>query len=139
MSTEPSALALVAAWEQAKRELGIAQRNEIAARLALAHRLVPNPKEGTNSAPLEDGRTAKIKQPYNYKLDPAALPGVEKTFGRKLAAALFKWTPTLVVKEYRKLTKGQLYVLSSALEATPGMVSIEIKAAGEKDNAGDAD
>jgi hypothetical protein len=108
----------------------------------------PSPEEGTNRAPLPDGRELVCQYPYSYKLANKegetekaldAITAISQQAGF-IADRLIKWEPDLSIKEYRTLNpdnpagqtpeqKAIIAILQGVLTIKPGMPQMKIEQA----------
>lgn len=149
--TDPQAE--LAVWYTLKQEAAAAILRERTMRARLFAHFFPAPVEGTNTFVLPDGFQLKGKYPISREIDAGALQGLrDATVGgmrEQLKALnldvsahaddvpvvvalgisldkLTKWTPDLVVKEYRTLTAEQRYILDMCMVIKPGSPAMEV-------------
>lgn len=139
-------------WFTLKAQLAAIQQRERDMRATLFQHFFPAPVEGTNNFTLPDGHVLKGKYPIDRKVDPAVLqtlrtlrlgdlePGLlaQLNMGgadptmlvtealRMHLDDLLKWEPSLVLKEYRKLTAEQSLIFDRCLTVKPGSASMEV-------------
>lgn len=116
------------AWYKLQAELTRLKAAEILLRSKIFKGYFPAPVEGTNSHALADGWVLKGVHKINRSVDPGALGAMRPKFteaGIK-ADELIKYTPELVIKEYRTLTEEQRKLFDQCLIVKPGSPSLEI-------------
>lgn len=116
-------------WEVAKQILDRAKELELDLRLRCFTGAFPNPKEGTNTHKLPDGRELKGQHKVNRNIDEAALPAVLEEL-RKLGCAntdvLVRYKPELAKREWNDLSDEHKLVFSAAVIATPGTPQFDV-------------
>ena len=103
--------------------LELVKEIEMGLRLKLFAGAFPNPKEGTNTHTLPDGRELKGVYTIRRVVDEAALPGVLADLRAKGCAntdALVRYKPELAKREWNSLSDEHKLVFSAAVVATPG-------------------
>ena len=96
--------------------------------------LFPEPTEGTNTVPLNDGTgaVAKMTHVINRKVDEDQYDELEKSLQtdnnlpRLDLAKLVRWKPEVSIKEYRTLTDEERHLFDQALVIKPGMPGLDI-------------
>lgn len=124
-------LQMLAEWQDVCAELAAAKEREIELRRLLFAGAFPNPKEGTNTYKLPDGRAIKGGYTITRKLDEAVIqPAVEALRDHGVANwdRIVKWKPELAKAEWNTLSDAAKLLFSVALIATPGTPSLEIVA-----------
>lgn len=121
----------LAEWLETKQAMSKLQAQERKLRKSLFDAAFPNPKEGTNSLELADGRIFKGKYPMNRSVDETAVGGVIAEL-RKLGnnevvpEDIFPVKHSLSTSVYRKLPEDVLQIVNNAITTKPGSVSIEV-------------
>lgn len=94
------------AWKDAKRTLDAAKEAEMTMRKAIVEAHFDATKVGTQNIELGQGWKVKAVVKQNYKLDSDAekVEDVLDTLEDWQAERLVKWSPTLSVSEYKKLS-----------------------------------
>lgn len=120
----------LATWYQLQEQISKLKSQEALLRAKIFRASFPTPKEGTNSAPLNDGTGAVLKATHvvNRTVDVAALTVLTPTFAAKgiQVAELTKTKVELVISEYRKLTAEQRQLFDQALTVKDGSPQMEI-------------
>lgn len=101
------------------------QEEEKALHIGLFNAAFPKPKEGTNTFELRDGRIVKGEYKINYKVDEAAVFGVQAElakFDDPQAALLFRQKHELSLGAYRKLTAKAKKVADKAITKKPASI-----------------
>lgn len=122
-------LAMLAEWEQINLQLAQIKEKELHLRLMLFTGAFRNPKEGTNSHKLPDGRVIKGKYPINRRIDEAALPATLEALrahGVANADALVRYRPELAKSEWNTLSDEAKLMFSPAVISSPGTPSLEV-------------
>lgn len=115
-------------WYELKEELARVKASEMLLRQKIFAGYFPAPVEGTNDAPLADGYVLKGKYSITRDVDPGAIGALKDQLleaGIK-ADALVQYKPSLVLKEYRTLTKEQQDLFDQCLIVKPGSPALEI-------------
>lgn len=116
-------------WEVAKELLELVKEIEMDTRLKLFAGAFPNPKEGTNTHVLPDGRALKGQYTIRRNIDEAALPGVLEDL-RKAGCAnsdvLVRYKPELAKREWNSLSDEMKLMFSPAVVAIPGSPQFEV-------------
>lgn len=125
-------------WHRLQVELDRIKRSEMLLRLRIVRHLFPVPEEGTNTLDLDSlpiltgftatGNVMKAQHKINRDIDVAALTTLTPKFqeAKIPLPKLVKYTPELVVREYRKLTKEEAQLFDQALIVKPGAPALEI-------------
>lgn len=125
-------------WYEMQDKLATLKRAESLMRARIFRHLFPLPKEGTNSLELDTlpmlsglaptGNVIKCVHKIQRDIDVAALTTLTPKFqeNKLPLAALVKYTPELVLKEYRKLTEEESQLFDQALIVKPGSPQIDI-------------
>jgi hypothetical protein len=130
-------------WKSAKDDLDRAKGLEAKLRTAVFELKFPNAKEGTQREPLGNGYFVKAVYPMNYTLDKErtekALDDIA-ALGPKaefIADRIAKWTPELVIKEWREICNAAAggdpdaikikAFVDGVLTIKPGMPQLEIE------------
>lgn len=122
-------LRMLDAWEQVDQLRSLVQDCELDMRLRLFAGAFANPKEGTNSHKLPDGRVLKGQHKINRYIDEAALPATLAALREAGVAntdALVRYKPELAKSEWNSLSEENKLVFSPAVIAKPGTPSFEI-------------
>lgn len=131
-------VALLEEWRHLKAEVErlaptIAKERELRARVFTA--FYPTPKEGTNTAELQDGWKLKGFYKLDRKVDEASLQAVSEQL-RSMGVnseTLVGWEPKLKTATYRELTAEQRATFDQALTIKPGSPTLELLPPEEKD------
>lgn len=94
----------------------------------------PNVSEGTESQDLETGEKLKIRKTLLYCFtDKTAAKDLEAAFkntdakGEFLAERLIRWSPEVVVGEYRKLPEQYKAIADVYITSKPGMPEVKVE------------
>ena len=124
-------------WYELQAQLKSLKASEMLLRTKIYKGLFKDPVEGTNTIPLAEGWVMKAKRVIQRDIDVAALtinsanPDGQLGHSRlELAginvAALVKWKPELVLKNYRELTDEQKLIFNDCLVIKDGSPALEI-------------
>lgn len=122
-------------WNRLQEQLKTLRASEMLLRKRIFGAYFPAPVEGTNSAPLAAGWVLKGGHKIERKIDIGALTAMSardanghSRFSRAFinVDTLVKYTPELVMKEYRTLTEEQRKLFDSALIVSAGSPTLEI-------------
>jgi len=122
-------------WYALKQQLDEIKNKEIVLRQFIVAGLFPEPIEGTNTHPLNDGTGAVAKATHviNRTVQVEPLAELEKSLSQpdhnlpKLDLdKLVKWKPEVSIKEYRTLTDEERNLFDQVLVIKPGMPGFEI-------------
>jgi hypothetical protein len=121
-------------WYALKQQLDELKGKEVVLRQFIAAGLFPDPKEGTNTHPLNDGTgaVAKLTHVINRAVQIERFEELEKSLQTdnnlpKLNLDnLVRWKPEVAVKEYRTLTDEERNLFDQVLVIKPGMPGLEI-------------
>ncbi len=125
-------------WYKMQADLSSLKRAESLLRARIFRHLFPLPTEGTNSLELDalplfagaepTGYVIKAVHKIGRDIDVAALTTLTPKFqdGKLPLPKLVKYTPELVLKEYRKLTAEESQLFDQALIVKPGSPALEI-------------
>lgn len=125
-------------WYKMQADLATLKRAENLLRMRIFRHLFPIPEEGTNTVELDalpmlsgmapTGNVIKAVHKMNRDIDIAALTTLTPKFqaNNLPLAKLVKYTPELVIKEYRKLTDEERQLFEEALIIKPGSPALEI-------------
>lgn len=125
----------LAQWYKMKADLGKLKSAEALLRSRIFKFFFPNPKEGTNKVPLNDGTGAQLKADHTIgrTVDQGSLDAlrdemkVEGYNGPKLNLdELVKWKPEVSITHYRQLTEEERMFFDRALIIKPGSPQMEI-------------
>lgn len=127
---EPVTLPEIQAWYQLKADIRRMQASEILMRQRIFKGLVPNPVEGTNTVPLEDGFGSELKAVHviNRTVDKAALSALEEQMREAgiVVEHIIEHKPELRVGNYKKLTDEQKHLVDQALVVKPGTPQLDV-------------
>jgi len=126
-------------WFRLQEQLKQIKTLELMLRNKIFKGRFPNPIEGTNSTPLENGYVLKGKYVINREVDQGALGAMRPKLleaGIK-ADDLVQYKPSLVLKEYRTLTAEQQQLFDQVLIVKPGTPALEIVLPAAAKKAGD--
>lgn len=118
-------------WETCKADLAKLKSKEALLRNRIFSHYFPDPKEGTNSAPLAEGWLLKATYPISRKVDLGALRAATAEDGRFTLAKfdanpLVDWEPSVNMTAYRALPPDLKTMFEEALIIKPGMPQMEI-------------
>jgi len=126
----------LAEWYRLQEQLRTVKAAESMLRAKIFKGMFKDPKEGTNTIPLNQGWVLKAKHVINRDVDQASLTACsqidEATQMSRFSSngihteKLIKWKPELVTKEYRLLTDEQRQIFDECLIIKPGSPSLEI-------------
>lgn len=118
----------LAAWYAMQDELKRLKTAEMLLRQKIFKAYFPAPKEGTNTAPLDNGWVIKGTYKIDRKIDIALLLAFSPSLRENgiNPDALVKYEPALVTKAYRELTAEQEKLVDQVLIVKPGAPSLEI-------------
>jgi hypothetical protein len=118
----------LAVWYDLQQELKRVKAKEILLRKKIFGNAFPSPDEGTNSFPLNDGYVLKGKYSLQRDIDQGAFDAIkDKLRETKVNPDLLvQYKPSLVLREYRKLTEDQQLLFDECLIIKPGSPSLEI-------------
>jgi hypothetical protein len=122
-------LRMLAAWEEVDQLRSLIQECEVDMRLRLFAGAFPNPKEGTNSHKLPDGRVLKGQYKINRYINEEVLPATLLALRERGVAntdALVRYKPELAKREWNSLSEENKLIFSPAITAKPGTPSFEI-------------
>jgi hypothetical protein len=116
-------------WYNMTQELKKLKASEMLLRKMIFGDYFAEPKEGTNTAPLDAGWVLKGVHKIDREVDIGAL-SVMKFELEKMgirADVLVEYKPSLKVKEYRELTEEQQKLFDRCLIIKPGSPSLSIE------------
>jgi hypothetical protein len=121
-------------WYALKQQLDELKNKEVVIRQFIVAGLFPDPKEGTNTHPLNDGTGAVAKATHvlNRAVQVEPLEELRKSLETdnnlpKLDLdKLVRWKPEVSIKEYRTLTDEERHLFDQVLVIKPGMPGLEI-------------
>lgn len=122
-------------WYELSEQLSKLKSAEAMLRARIFNFYFKEPKEGTNTVPLNDGTGAVVKGTHvlNRAVDVGTLDALRATQavegynGPKLELdKLVKYKPEVSISEYRKLTDEERTLFDSALIIKPGSPQLEI-------------
>lgn len=120
---------MLAEHEDICLRLAALKEQELDLRLKLFSGAFPNPKEGTNTWKLPDGRELKGKHVVNRKIDEASLAVTLQAMrdaGVANADQLVRYKPELSKSEWNTLSDEMKLLFSPAVIATPGTPQFEV-------------
>lgn len=132
LETDPGRrfMQILAEWQDDRRKLAYYKEQEREKRMILFAGTFPNPKEGTQSFKLADGRTIKAQYKINRKIDEAALPATLAAMREQGVAntdLLVRYIPTLAKREWNTLSDDNKLLFSAAVIATPGTPTLDVE------------
>jgi len=121
-------------WYALKQQLDELKGKEVVLRQFIVAGLFPDPVEGVNTHPLNDGTGAVAKATHviNRSVQVEPLEELRKSLETdnnlpKLDLdKLVRWKPEVATKEYRTLTDEERHLFDQALVIKPGMPGLEI-------------
>jgi len=118
----------LATWYAMQDELKRLKTAEMLLRQKIFKAYFTAPKEGTNTAPLDNGWVIKGTYKIDRKIDIALLLAFSPSLRENgiNPDALVKYEPALVTKAYRELTAEQEKLFDQVLIVKPGAPSLEI-------------
>lgn len=118
----------MAEWQRLNALLRVTKASEMLLRQKIFKNFFPDPKEGTNTAPLAEGWVIKGKHTVTREYDEGLLQAMgEQLYNAGIpVASLVKWKPSLVVAPYRELTDEQRALFDQVLLIKPGSPALEI-------------
>lgn len=122
-------LRMLDAWEQVSLLQAQIKECEMDMRLRLFAGAFANPKEGTNTHLLPDGRAIKGQHKINRYIDEAALPATLAALRERGVAntdKLVRFKPELAKSEWNTLSDEMKLIFSPAIIATPATPSLEV-------------
>src|SRR5699024_2831301 len=102
-------------WWNMKQQVDILKAKESDLRQQIITAAFPGIQEGTENADLPQGYKLSVTGKLNRNIDEAALPAVLEQMGEGAEDNLIERKPSLVMKEYRKLSDKQRKVFDQAL------------------------
>lgn len=129
----------LAAWYKMQEELKKLRAAEMLLRKKIFGAYFPDPREGTNSAPLADGWVLKGTYGLDRQVDTGALGAMRELFTEAHISvdALVEYKPSLVMRNYRTLTEEQRNLFDRALVVKPSSPSLEIVLPAKAKKAGE--
>lgn len=124
----PVTQAVLSTWYKMAQELKKLKTKEILLRKEIFYNAFPKPHEGTNNYDLDDGYVLKGRYSLERSIDEGAFNALkEKLREEKINPdVLVQYKPSLVKKEYNKLTEEQKQLFDQCLIVKPGSPSLEI-------------
>lgn len=118
----------LAKWYELSEQLKKLRAQEITLRKKIFGSAFPSPVEGTNSFELGDGYVLKGKHTLNRDVDPGAFDALKEPLRERgiNPDGLVQYKPSLVLREYRKLTAEEQQFFDQCLIVKPGSPSLEI-------------
>lgn len=117
-------------WLAVRQEAARLADRERALRKALFTAAFPDPKEGTATIELVDGRRLKGIHKINRTIDEGALSAVVDQLRKENAVSvdeLFPVKHSLGIKQYRKLSPRVQKLADRAIVARPGTPTLEVE------------
>ena len=115
-------------WVDAAGDLVSLKAKEALLRKELFDEFFPKPKEGTNTADLDNGWKVKGTYKLNRNIDKAALPAVLKLMEEGSEDTLINYKPELKAKAYKSLEAKAKKIFDEVLTTKPGTPTLELKA-----------
>jgi hypothetical protein len=118
----------LAAWYEMQDKLKALKASEMLLRTKIFKHYFPVPKEGTNTAPLDNGWVIKGVYKISREPDPALLAAFAASLREQgiNPDTLVKYKPELITKTYRELTEEQVKLFDRVLVVKPSAPSLEI-------------
>lgn len=132
-------------WYLLHEQLGKLKSAEALLRGRIFKGMVKDPKEGTNTVPLNDGTGAVLKAQHviNRTVDVGTLDALKKAQAEAITTAaidpskapnvpklpfdeLIKWKPELSITKYKELTAEERLYFDQCLVIKPGSPQLEI-------------
>lgn len=134
--TPEQAWALLQDWYRLQAELAPLKVREVLLRKQIAGYYFPEPNEGTNRFAIGGGFDLVLKHQVRREIDEAALDTLAKDFRKKKIPLdeLVRYSPSLVLREYRKLDEDAMQLFDRVLTIKPAetpSMSIEPAAASD--------
>lgn len=116
------------AWYEMQKQLSALKSAEFLLRNKIFKGMFKDPREGTNTVPLQDGWVLKGKHTLNRSIDRAALSAMQEMFIKEGIATdqLVEYKPELKIGVYRTLTAEQQNLFDRALVVKEGAPALEI-------------
>lgn len=116
------------AWYDMQAKLKDLKTKEMALRKSLFGYYFPNPVEGTNDYELEDGYVLKGKYPIERGVEDARFrASLEEIRGQGInPESLVNYKPSLIKKNYNKMTDEERGYFDQFLIIKPGSPSMEV-------------
>lgn len=128
-STGDAYMDMLAEWEAVNETLSAVKERELDLRLKLFAGAFPNPKEGTNTWRLPDGRELKGKHNINRSINEpliTATLAAMREHGVANTDALIRYKPELAKKEWNSLSDEAKLIFSPVITAVPGTPGFEV-------------
>lgn len=130
---QPEQIKVLTVWENTKKQLEVLKKYEMELRKAIVTDsgfFDKNKTAGTEHFILPGGYDLVSVKKENYSLtnDNNETDEALEHFSEDMAAMLVKWTPTLSVSNFKKLTTEDQAHFDKALEVRNGAPTLEIKA-----------
>jgi hypothetical protein len=121
-------------WYTLKQQLEELRNKEVVLRQFLFAGLFPEPKEGVNTHPINDGTGAVVKGTHviNRAVQLEPLEELKKSLegNNNLPQLdlnkLIRWKPEVATKEYRTLSDEERHMFDQCLVIKPGMPGLDI-------------
>lgn len=121
----------LAAWEELKKQMAVMKEKESALRRKIVAAYFPEPKEGTNKMPLENGWLLNMQRVVDRKIDMGELQAATGPEGIFIKAGfdanpLIEWEPKLKLAVYRALPKDKKTLFEHVLIIKDGSPQVSI-------------
>jgi hypothetical protein len=115
-------------WYELTQKMAEMKTRELVLRNKIFNSYFPDPVEGTNNIPLEDGFVLKAQYKLNRTVDEAVLSEKAQEFkdAKIPVKDLVVLKPELSTRVYRELTEEQRALFDKALVIRPGTPQLEI-------------
>lgn len=120
---------LIDEWATLKAEVSALSDKEMTLRKAIANSFFPDKDEGAANMRLGDGRTLTATMKLNRTVSAEELYALEPELREHGIPVdeLIKWSPSLIVSAYRKLTPEKVAEFDAVLTIKPGAPTLEVK------------
>lgn len=124
----PLTTQLIGAWYKLAEQLKKLKSSEYLMRQEIFKKAFPKPKEGTNNYGLDDGYVLKGNHVLNRNIDEGAFKALKEQLleAEVKIDDLVEYKPSLVKREYNKLTESQRKIFDQCLVIKPGSPSLEV-------------
>lgn len=114
-------------WYEIQEKLADLKDKEAKLRKEVFASFFPNPIEGTNTVPLDDGWVLKGVHKLNRKVNEEELVNVAKRKGMEdVIKNTINYKPSLALTEYKNLPENFRKILDNAIVTTPGTPSLKV-------------
>lgn len=116
------------AWHELQELLKMVKKAEMEMRkeMGLAFFNEDDLTEGVNTAEIGQGWKLKNKHTLKRDIDEGSLAAVLKKMPKGSEDKLIKYKPSLVLKEYRRLSDKELKIFDEAITMKPGSLALEL-------------